>query len=510
MYNQQPQNQNQNPRRINNWLIFLMAFGAALLVFAFGFELRGIINRNSNKLPPTQQEPIVTEELTEGSIAYQKLFNFFKAHHLNEFDNTQALYAQLSSLVDVLDDPYTSISLFTTSVTEPQSNASHEKEYFTGIGISFVYEDYEMNVNDIMRLSPAEKAKIFPGDKIIGLVKENQDIIFKDVKWEQPQLMDNIVGESGEKRTFIVKRLNDTIVKIEIEYEKFLRPTVVSKKLDENNGYIKINEFQEHTAAVFKTHLTELEAGVLSGENKLLILDLRGNPGGNLSTVVKIMQELVAQDENNSVVFGIRSKDGSDTRNYRALLKEKKTYDIKVLVDSKSASASEMLAAALYYHSGYTLYGENTFGKNIYQSTVTENLTKSIMVSIRYTAGYWHYGNYQIMDKDTNPLPVLPLDKLGILAFENVKYKEDIKLDQVSMELINVQKYLNVLYNLNIREDGYFDQGTEDALKQFQTDKGLTADGIYNLETMHEMFTDYRLHSDNYLNDNQIVHLLKK
>ena len=48
MYNQQPQNQNQNPRRINNWLIFLMAFGAALLVFAFGFELRGIINRNSN------------------------------------------------------------------------------------------------------------------------------------------------------------------------------------------------------------------------------------------------------------------------------------------------------------------------------------------------------------------------------------------------------------------------------------------------------------------------------
>jgi len=132
------------------------------------------------------------------------------------------------------------------------------------------------------------------------------------------------------------------------------------------------------------------------------------------------------------------------------------------------------------------------------------------MVSIRYTAGYWHYGNYQIMDKDTNPLPVLPLDKLGILAFENVKYKEDIKLDQVSMELINVQKYLNVLYNLNIREDGYFDQGTEDALKQFQTDKGLTADGIYNLETMHEMFTDYRLHSDNYLNDNQIVHLLKK
>jgi peptidoglycan hydrolase-like protein with peptidoglycan-binding domain len=136
-------------------------------------------------------------------------------------------------------------------------------------------------------------------------------------------------------------------------------------------------------------------------------------------------------------------------------------------------------------------------------------MTEQIILSLKYTEGYWFYGENNIMDKDTNPIPVTEVLPKGILTIEVPYYTKDVSLDEVNIGLESAQKYLNV-YNplLNLREDGYMDIATENAIKQFQQDMGLYPSGIYNLQTSQKMYDDYMSKLENHLFDNQIQFLL--
>lgn len=489
------QDYNNNPKpQITKKILALIFTGAIVLAFFFGFMFNYII-----RVKPT---PIVNEP---EKTPYTVLYDFLDKNYYKPVDPELAFYEQLKSLVTSLNDPYTSINFIAMSSGPTGfSGTDYDEEHFEGLGVSFLYENFEMIISEVMRHSPAEKAFIYPGDKIIGAKVDGVETIFKDKALDQEMAIPFVKGVAGDVKTLIIKRLDNSIVELTVTYERFRRPTVESKLLDLKNGYIKISEFQTKTALVFKEHLEELEK-TLKDDTQTLIIDLRNNPGGLLSSVVSIIQQLVVNEPR---VVGIKSAKTNLTEIHGGGLESKKPYNIKVLVNESSASASEMLAAALHYTGGYEIFGAPTFGKNVYQVTRTFELTPQVQLSLRYTEGYWFYGDFQIMDKDTNPIPVTKLEKTGFMAIYVPYYLKTVSLDEVNVSLISAQKFLNVYYDLTLREDGYFDLDTQTAITRYQGEKLIPVTNQYDLKTSQTMYTDYFIKIDDQLTDNQITALM--
>ena len=122
--------------------------------------------------------------------AYADLYEFLDKNYYKEVDKNEAFYYQLTSLVDSLGDPYTQISLVAVTPGVSNSNLTdYDEEHFEGLGISFIYEDYMIKINEVMRHSPAEKAYIYPGDTILGVRPHGRDILFREVKTPQTEAL---------------------------------------------------------------------------------------------------------------------------------------------------------------------------------------------------------------------------------------------------------------------------------------------------------------------------------
>lgn len=527
------QNYNQDPnQRVNKRILTIIFIAALILSFFLGFMISSIINvepkevveetqtveseeiekliaRNEELLLEIQHliKKIRSQEVgsvtEEQVIVYNELYDFLKENHHADINDDLIFSYMLQGLLESLNDPYTSFSLVPINIDD-NGDEDADPETFEGLGVSFVYQDFEMDISEVMRHSPAELAKIYPGDKIIGVREGLINIIFRYRNFTQDEAIPYVRGKAGDQKTLIVKRLDGSVVHIPVEYAVFPRPTVTSNKgMGQSYGYIKIHQFDKQTPLVFAEHLAVIEQ-TINQPDQTLIIDLRDNPGGTLGSIVQIMQQLI--EKKHTRVVGIKATKDGEEYVYGGGLKDKKPYNIKVLVNGNTASAAEMLAAALHYFGGYTIYGTPTYGKNVYQTT---EIIPELMIMITYTEGYWFYGNYQIMDKDTNPIPVEIIEPTGLKTFISPRFVEEVSLDQVSQSLIIAQKFLNV-YNptFNVREDGYLDLNTQNALKQFQLDKGLPQTGKYDLATSHAMYTDYMNKLDDHNFDNQILSLI--
>src|SRR5690606_21306512 len=133
-----------------------------------------------------------------------------------------------------------------------------------------------------------------------------------------------------------------------------------AQMLKDGIGKIEISQFAEDTADDFSSALKELEKQGIKG----LIIDLRGNPGGLLPAVLEIAEELVPGQK--PIMF-TEDKRGQRVE-YKSKRQEPKPYPIVLLIDKGSASASEILAAAMKESGGYTLVGQPTFGKGTVQT----------------------------------------------------------------------------------------------------------------------------------------------
>ena len=170
-----------------------------------------------------------------------------------------------------------------------------------------------------------------------------------------------IRGPKGTKAKLEVVRpghseiLHITVIRDEIPIE-----TVDAQMMKGGIGKIEISQFAEDTAKDFAEALKKMEGQGMKG----LIIDLRGNPGGLLPAVLEIAEDLVPGEK--PIMF-TEDKRGQRVE-YKSKLKEPKPYPIVVLIDKGSASASEILAAALKESGGYTLVGQTTFGKGTVQT----------------------------------------------------------------------------------------------------------------------------------------------
>ncbi|MEO9477017.1 MAG: S41 family peptidase [Cyclobacteriaceae bacterium] len=233
---------------------------------------------------------------------------------------------------------------------------------FEGIGIEFnVFHD-TIHVVSPLSGGPSESLGIRSGDKIIKVDDEN----VAGVNITNRDVISKLRGPKGSEVVVKIKRKGvKELLEFTIERDVIPQFSVdVSYMIDETTGYIKVNRFSATTYMEFKEGLTRLmEQGMED-----LVLDLTGNPGGYLGQAVKMVDELLAD---NQMIVYTKGKDPRHDSQYYS--REKGDFEngaIVVLVDEGSASASEIVSGALQDHDRALVVGRRSYGKGLVQMPV--------------------------------------------------------------------------------------------------------------------------------------------
>ncbi|MCG2417649.1 S41 family peptidase [Aequorivita sp. F47161] len=303
---------------------------------------------------------------------------------LNFSDKTEKIFAtsskkdKLNRLIDYIDYEYVD-KVNTDSIVDvtvygilsnldPHSVYIPKKEYqhsaddmrgaFIGIGVSFyIYKD-SIAVIRAIKGGPAEKAGIKGGDRIIYAdgKKLFGELIQRD------SISNYLKGEINSKVALDVYRPSENKV-LEFKVRRKQVPLVsvdASYMIEDGLGYIKINRFSETTFREFESAHDKLKD---HGVNRL-VLDLRDNPGGYISTAERIVDEFL---ENEKLVLITKNKSGEINKTYATRRGDFEHGRLYVLINENSASASEIVAGALQDNDKGTIIGRRSFGKGLVQ-----------------------------------------------------------------------------------------------------------------------------------------------
>ena len=259
----------------------------------------------------------------------------------------------LNVVVAQLNDPYSAYY----SPEEYKNVVDSDAGSYCGIGAT-IRKDEETGALVIVEPqagSPAKKAGLKAGDMVYKV--DGVNITKKTIS----EIQNMVKGEKGTKVVLTVKRKGKN-KKITVTRDEIVTKTVKFKMLEDNIGYIKISQFEEMTVSQFDYAVCDLEVDGM----KKLIIDLRGNPGGLLSSVSAILDRLLPSDMLLSYMenkYGDREDIYTEDGQYV-------NVPIVVLVDGNSASASELFTGAMKDYQKATIIGTTTFGKGIVQGFI--------------------------------------------------------------------------------------------------------------------------------------------
>ena len=319
----------------------------------------------------TDGESVTGEAVNEDTVAKMKVIeNVIDTYFYKEDVDKDAMVDGIfKGMVESLGDPYS--EYYSKEELESLYQDSFGVYYGVGAYVSLDTTTGLAKVSGIIADSPAEEADL-----------RAEDIIYKvdDVDVTGMSLQETVSLIKGDENTTVKLTLirDGKEIEKEVTRRKVESPTVNFKMLDDGMAYIQITEFDTVTVDQF----TEAMAMARGNDMKGLILDLRSNPGGNLSSVVSIAKQmlpkgLIVYTEDRDVNREEYSCDGS------------KELDVPmvVLVNGNSASASEILAGAIKDYGIGTLVGTTTFGKGIVQRPIelSDGSAVKLTISSYYT-----------------------------------------------------------------------------------------------------------------------------
>ena len=286
---------------------------------------------------------------TKDVLRFFGALRFIETQYVRDVDYTNLIDGAISGMVKTLDDPH-SIYL------DPKMYElmrSHTEGSFGGVGIVMGFKDNKITVISVMEGTPSEAAGIKTGDEIIAVDGTPTNEI------EPEEVVLHIRGEIGTDVTLKIRRAGEEDKDYVVRRATIQVHTVAGQMLPDTDGigYIRIASFSEHTADEFKDAYHALENEGVKG----MIIDLRENPGGLVTSCVAIANMVVPKGPVVSVV----QKDGR-REEYESELSEEK-YPLVVLIDGNSASASEILAGALQDTGAATIVGQTSYGKGSVQ-----------------------------------------------------------------------------------------------------------------------------------------------
>lgn len=344
-----------------NYLEVILIMIITLIIGGF---LGGFVNQFVTK-PTKQESSTVSDEFQEFLNTYEDI----KENYYEEIDEGEMLNAGIKGMIDYLGDKY---SVYMDEEETEEFNEQVEGKY-VGIGTEIMQlEDGSVVVSNPFEGSPAAKAGLQAGDVIIRVNDT-------DVTGKTSSEVSNLIKKSADSTVNITVRRDDEEKTFTIERETIEIESVDSSVFDVNDkkvGYIYVSIFAANTYQQFEQALEDLEEDGIDS----LVIDVRSNSGGYLDCVTEIASLFLGKGK---VIYQLDTK-GIVEKVYDET-KTKRDYPIAVLINSSSASASEILAASLKESYGAEVVGVNSYGKG----TVQRAYQLENGATVKYTIQKW-------------------------------------------------------------------------------------------------------------------------
>lgn len=299
-----------------------------------------------------------------------KAYDEIKSNYYSSVDLGSLVDAGIKGMFSYLGDPYT--TYLDKDQTDNLTDSLKGTQHGIGVLINLSDEEKKIIISRVYDNTPAKEAGLVSGDEIVKvndkLVSESENL--KDI---------TALIKSSDEVKLVIQR--DGIDKeYTLKTVDFYNPSVEEKIIEGENGnkigYLQISKFNETAYEQFNQKLNKIEA---TGINSLII-DLRGNTGGFLSAATKISELFLKKGE---VIYSLNEQSGTKVTYDET--EESRNYKVFVLVNESSASASEILAAALQDNYGALLVGTTTYGKGKVQKT--NKMNDGTMY--KYTSAKW-------------------------------------------------------------------------------------------------------------------------
>ena len=375
---------------------------------------------------------------------FTTLFKAVNSNYVDKVNPGDLMDKSIKSMLAELD-PYTNY-FNEQDVVKFKINNTGE---YTGIGAVITRKEAKLIVKEIYKNYPADKAGLKCGDEIISI----GDINLADYKEDASQLLKG--GKNAKVDIKFIRQGKALSAQLILE-EVDIKAVPYFGKIDNKTGYIVLNQFTNKASTQVKEALEQLKR---QGAEKI-VLDLRGNPGGLLNEAVNICNFFVPKNE---IIVTTKSKNEKNNVTFKTTREPIDTeIPLVVIVDGKSASASEIVAGALQDLDRAVVIGSRSFGKGLVQRPI--DLCYGTQIKITISRYYTPSGrciqalDYSNKDKDGKAIRTAATDynvfktRKGRTVYDGGGILPDVVLDET--KLSNISEAL-------IKNDGIFNFVTE-------------------------------------------------
>ncbi len=381
---------------------------------------------------------------------FQKVLSFVEGNYVDEVDHQELIHGAIKGMMQTLD---------------PHSNFLPPKIYkdmkvdtsgkFGGLGIEIGIRDSVLTIIAPIEGTPAWKAGLKPGDRIVKIDKESTKGM------TLVEAVSKMRGRRGTKvKISIYRKGFEKVKEVTVTRAVIKIRAVKSEMLENRYGYIRLMSFNENAARDVERAIKKLEK---KGKLRGLVFDLRTNPGGLLDQAVEVTSLFI---DKGVVVSTIgRNRNRKEIKHARKG-KARKDFPVAILVNSSTASAAEIVAGALQDHGRAVVLGTSTFGKGSVQTVVelADNMGLKLTVARYYTPS-----GRSIQEKGVEPDIILEQYDPKLLAkarLENVFMREKDLPGHINGEEIKGKKRKNFtskeLKTLGKKKGGAEEDGDDD------------------------------------------------
>ncbi|MFA5720165.1 MAG: S41 family peptidase [Acholeplasmataceae bacterium] len=446
-------------------------FLIVLLVFTFaltGCQLNVNVP-NPKPSTPHNSDPQIME-----------VFTYLNSYYYKNFPIDVSKVKSVDELLSYTDR-------YTQIITTTRSIDMGEK--YIGLGLTISEHEEGILITDINTLTNSDEF-VYVGD-IITHVKGTP---LKGLSFEEKAA--TLKGNEGDEKLLTIKRFNDSVNVTMTLFEVPFK-SIEYQKID-TYGYIRILRFADGTDEAFADALEDLESKNIEG----LLIDVRDNGGGYLSSAVNILKLFINDTEPYLYLYSPKSNQ------YNAYVNEpitEKTYPIKVLVNNNSASASEVVSGTLKQYN-HKLIGEKTFGKDVYQTSVLlKTFQEGTYLSI--TGGYW------LLNDKTSVEGGIEVDihapQSGVLALDYPVVYQTFEKGE-SHPMIKTYQYLLSINHPSFYEPGLFDDYLEAMILAYQEANSIPTTKTLDAATQLHLIDYYRTLIKDRAHDHQLTFALSQ
>jgi carboxyl-terminal processing protease len=342
---------------------------------------------------------------------FARVLSYVQNNYVEPVDDQQLIFGAIKGMLDTLD-PHTQF-MPPDVFKEMKIDTSGE---FGGLGIEIARKNDTLVVVSPIDDTPAQRAGVRPGDQIVKIDDEPTRTM------ELARAIAKMRGPAGKKVMLTIMREGFNAPREFAIVRDHIRIASVEGALYGGVGHVKVKNFQDRTDASLARELERLRT--LNGNKELrgLVLDLRNNPGGLLDQAVAISDRFLP---GGMAIVSTRGRNGSQATEERSRERDTEhNYPVVVLVNTGSASASEIVAGALQDNRRATILGTPTFGKGSVQTVIEMEDGSGLKLTI---ARYYTPSGRSIQEKGILPDFIVPETEGGQLAKADQVREKDLK-----------------------------------------------------------------------------------